>query len=62
MAARLKLSERADLARRAFLLHEKAVDNFVIARELCVSETTVRNLIGYGRRLAAGQPEKLEWR
>lgn len=59
---RIPLRERAELARTAFQLHEAGLTTWMIAVSMNVSEPTVLNLIGYGRRLAAGQPEVLEWR
>lgn len=56
------MRERADLARKAHELNERGVMTWEIAIRLGVSEPTAQNLVGYGRRLAAGQPEQLEWR
>ena len=58
---RIPLRERAELARRAFMLHERGQTTWAIAVRLGVTEPTVINLVGYGRRLAAGAPERLEW-
>jgi orotate phosphoribosyltransferase-like protein len=62
IGARIPLRERADLAKRAHELNERGMMTWEIALRLSVSEPTAKNLIGYGRRLAAGQPEQLEWR
>lgn len=59
---RIPLRERAELARKAHWLSERGMPTWKIALQLGVSEPTVVNLVGYGRRLAAGQPEVLEWR
>jgi orotate phosphoribosyltransferase-like protein len=59
---RIPLRERTALARSAFQLHERGQSTWQIAVRLGVSEPTVINLVGYGRRLAAGQPERLDWR
>lgn len=60
--ARVRQREDCDLARRALFLAEHGLSVWEIAMELAVSEPTVRNLIGLGRRLAAGQGEPLSWR
>ena len=59
---RLPLRERAELARQAFEFHQRGMLAWEIAIRLKISEPTAVNLIGYGRRLAAGQPEQMEWR
>lgn len=59
---RIPLRERADLARRAFELSERGIKSFEVGLQLGVSQPTAINLIGYGRRLAAGEPEQLTWR
>lgn len=62
IGARHPLRERADLARKAHELQLRGMLCWEIALRLGVSEPTAKNLVGYGRRLAAGQPEQLEWR
>ena len=52
--------EKAALARQVFAMHERGVEVAVIARALGLTRTAVANLIGYGRRLAAGQAERLD--
>ena len=59
---RIGLREKPDLAKKAFALHESGKMNWEIAIRLQVSEPTAANLVGFGRRLAAGQPERLTWR
>lgn len=59
---RLSLERRAELAKQAFTLKQSGVSRFNIATDLDVSEPTARNLINYGRRLAAGAEIKTEWR
>jgi hypothetical protein len=62
IGGRLPLRERVDLARRAYELHMAGTMTWEIALRLHVSEPTAKTLVGYGRRLAAGQPEALVWR
>lgn len=59
---RLPLRERAELAKRAHDFQVRGMLVWEIALRLGVSEPTAKNLVGYGRRLAAGQPEIAEWR
>lgn len=54
-------AEDPELARRAFELHERGERIDLIAMRLSVSRTAVINLIGFGRRLAAGQGLPLRW-
>lgn len=62
IGVRLPLRERADLAKKAHELQQRGMLVWEIALRLGVSEPTAKNLIGYGRRLAAGQAEVLDWR
>ena len=59
---RLPLRERTVLAKKAHALHDAGKRVWEIALRLGVSEPTAKNLVGYGARLAAGQPEVVEWR
>jgi orotate phosphoribosyltransferase-like protein len=60
--ARIPLRERVDLAKKAHELNQAGMMCWEIALRLKVSEPTAKNLVGYGRRLAAGQPEVIDWR
>jgi hypothetical protein len=62
MRRRRITAEDSGLARRAFALHEAGERLMLIAMRLGVTRATAANLIGFGRRLAAGQGERVEWK
>lgn len=52
---KLPLRERDELAARVFALHEAGWSRVALMAIFKLSRGNVVNLIGYGRRLAAGQ-------
>ena len=59
-ASNIPVRQQPALAARAFAMHEAGISLEMIAMSLRVSEGNAINLIGYGRRLAAGQREPME--